>query len=141
MSDTPQPASPTPDFGPDDRNTLLFARLVQQQAALAAMLLGHEPHPETGQTVTDLDSAQLFIDQLAMLETKTKGNLTEPEAKMLRQTIVNLRLAFVDAVQSTQKQEAKPAAAPEAPPASPATPASPAPAGEEEHRKKFSKTY
>ena len=131
---TPSPGSP------DDQNTLLFVRLIQQQAALAAMLLGHEPHPETGKTITDFESAQLFIAQLEMLEAKTKGNLSTAEAKMLRQTIVNLRLAFVDAVQSAQKSPEKPAAAaPEAPPA-PASP-SPAPGEEEEHKKKFTKKY
>ena len=135
MSETT--TQPEETSGPEDKNTLLLARLIQQQAALAAMLLGHEPHPETGQTIRDFNSAQLFIDQLEMLEAKMKGNLNPAEAKMLRQTIVNLRLAFVEAVQEAQKAEDKPAPAPEAPAAAP----SPAPAPAEESRKKFSKKY
>jgi hypothetical protein len=40
----------------------------------------------------------MVIDQLEMLETKTRGNLTGDEAKLLRQTLMALRMAYVDAV-------------------------------------------
>ena len=111
----------------------LFAHMVTQQANLAMMLMGKIAHPESGKTVRDLEAAQLFIDQLEMLEVKTKGNLNKHEEALLKQSLMNLRLAFVEA-----------ADAPEAPPAA-ATPPQPEPEpakpAEEESHKKFSKKY
>jgi hypothetical protein len=124
-----------------EMHSALFAQLVLQQANMASMLLGKVPHPETGEVIKDMDAARLFIDQLEMLEVKTKGNLTKEENALLKQSLMSLRLAFVEAMES-----------PAAPPASKAQPelgkgsAEPA-AGiqgspaEEESRKKFSKKY
>jgi hypothetical protein len=56
-----------------EMQSALFAQLVLQQTNLALMLLGKTPNPHTGETMRDLDAAQLFIDQLEMLETKTPG--------------------------------------------------------------------
>jgi hypothetical protein len=135
-----QPSGP-----PAEREAMLsalFAQLVMQQANMAMMLLGQVAHPDTGQVVKDLEAARLFIDELEMLDVKTKGNLTKEESGLLKQSLMNLRLAFVQAVeepktetapaqsQKAQATEARgPAAAPSAPPA------------EEEQRKKFSKKY
>jgi hypothetical protein len=71
-------------FGREEIQTMLFAQLVMQQSNLAMMLLGKVPHPESGKTVRDLDGAKLFIDQLEMLEAKTKGNLAKPEEALLK---------------------------------------------------------
>jgi len=38
---------------------------------MALMLLGKLPHPETGETIREIDSARMFIDQLEMLALKT----------------------------------------------------------------------
>jgi hypothetical protein len=88
--------------------TALFAHLVMQQSNLAMMLMGKSPHPETGQRVRDLESAKLFIDLLEMLEAKTKGNLTKEEQNLLKQTLMAVRMGFVEAVESPAGQsEAK----------------------------------
>jgi hypothetical protein len=127
----------------------LFAQLVMQQANMAMMLLGKVPHPETGKAVKDLDAARLFIDELEMLEIKTKGNLSKDESALLKQSLMNLRLAYVQAV---EEPESKPGSAadsslprPESPSSAAeqttATPSPESPAAEEEHRKKFSKKY
>lgn len=78
----------------------LFAHLVLQQSNMAMMLLGKRAHPETGQVIRDIEAAKLFIDQLEMLEVKTQGNLSKEEAALLKQGLVNLRMAFVQAVES-----------------------------------------
>jgi hypothetical protein len=123
----------------------LFAGLVMQQANMVLMLLGRVAHPETGQTVRDVDGARMLIDQLEMLELKTRGNLTEPEARLLKQNLMALHMAFVEAVES---EAAAPAPAPSPAPGSSSPPASPASAAEvptgapdAESRKKFSKKY
>ena len=76
----------------------LFAGMVIQQTNLALMLLGKIPHPETGKTLQDIESAKMFIDQLEMIEVKTRGNLDRQEEKLLKQSLTALRLAFVEAI-------------------------------------------
>src|SRR6266513_3525420 len=83
-----------------DTFAALFVQLVMQQSNMALMLLGKVAHPETGQVVKDVEAARLFIDQLEMLEAKTKGNLSKEEEALLKQTLMTLRLNFVEAVES-----------------------------------------
>ena len=45
----------------------------------------------------DVEGARQTIDILAMLETKTEGNLSEQEASLLRNLLTDLRLRFVRA--------------------------------------------
>ncbi|HZR21883.1 MAG TPA: DUF1844 domain-containing protein [Verrucomicrobiae bacterium] len=131
--------------GGQEEVSALFAQLILQQTNMAMMLLGKIAHPESGQVYKDVEAARLFIDQLEMLERKTRGNLTKEESGLLKQSLMNLRLAFVEAVDSGEPQ--KP---PEAPPTktvegggqeSPGGPNQASGAPEEEHRKKFSKKY
>jgi hypothetical protein len=123
----------------------LFAQLVMQQANMAMMLLGKVAHPETGKVLKDMEAARYFIDQLEMLEVKTKGNLTKEESALLKQSLMSLRLAFVDAVDSEPSEESaqlaeKPQGQPE-PGSATAEKSEPQGSAEEEHRKKFSKKY
>jgi hypothetical protein len=123
----------------------LFANMVIQQSNLAMMLMGKVAHPGSGQTHQDIEAAKLFIDQLEMLETKTKGNLSKEEAALLKQTLMNLRMTFVEAVESsppppTPDLSTLPEAKTEAKGGDKA-PSSPPKTEEEEHRKKFSKKY
>lgn len=115
--------------------------MVMQQTHMAQMLLGRIPHPGTGQTQTDLEGAQLFIDQLEMLEVKTRGNLDADEARMLQQSLMSLRLAFVEAVEhpSPSAPPTQPGPASESPTAS--EPAASATPPEDDGRKRFSKKY
>ena len=139
----PSPGAPAPPNRQEELSAL-FAHLVIQQSNMALMLLGKSPHPESGKVVQDLQAAKLFIDQLEMLEVKTRGNLAKEEAALLKQSLMSLRLAFVEAVESSAPagapaQTGPPEAPPAAPPA-PGTQTSP-PASEEESRKKFTKKY
>jgi len=135
------------ELSSEEMQSALFAQLVMQQSNMALMLLGRRPHPETGQTLRDLDAARLFIDPVEMLEAKTTGNLNPQESALLKQSLMTLRMAFVDAV-----NEPAPAPAPTAPAASqtdqpvpPAAESAPAPAAESssaaetESTKRFSK--
>src|ERR1700760_4279418 len=77
----------------------LFANMVIQQTNMAMMLLGKVAHPETGQFMKDIDSAKMFIDQLEMLEVKTKGNLSKQEDGLLKQALSALHMTFVESVE------------------------------------------
>lgn len=146
MTPTNPPTDAHPNASRDEIMAAHFASMVMQNAQMALMLLGQMPHPETGQTVTDLEGARMFIDQLEMLEVKTKGNLSKDEEQLLKQSLIGTRMAFVDAIE----QQEKGAKAPAAPaPAVAAESAAPTPALEtpaaaptdDESRKKFSKKY
>ena len=122
----------------------MFSHLILQQSNMALMLMGKTAHPETGQVTHDLDSAKLFIDQLEVLEEKTRGNLTKEETGLFKQVLTNLRMAFVESVETAPTPSEPAPATKKADPAS-ESPTSPATgtdsSTEEEHRKKFSKKY
>ena len=126
----------------------LFANMVLQQTSMTLMLLGKAPHPESGKTLHDPEAARMFIDQLEMLEVKTKGNLTPEEVGLLKQSLMTVRMAFVEAVDAGDKTSSQPGQA--ASSGEPARTAAPdhltpppaaGPAAEEESRTKFSKKY
>jgi hypothetical protein len=141
------------DTAKNEMMTAMFASLIMQQTNMATIFLGLAPNPQTGQKECDLDHAKYFIDQLEMLEAKTRGNLDQREQALLNQSLTNLRLAFVEVVSHAAEApaEAKPEEPPPAPPAQAAAesaePAAPkpeetgaAPAAPESH-KKFTKKY
>jgi hypothetical protein len=117
----------------------LFAQLVIQQSNMAMLLMGKVPHPQSGEIVRDIEASRLFIDQLEMLEEKTKGNLSKDEEQLLRQSLMSLRMAFVDAVESPAAETMKPEAV--TPPAENKIEAGAVPAAEDESKKKFTKKY
>ncbi|MFL6538213.1 MAG: DUF1844 domain-containing protein [Chthoniobacterales bacterium] len=122
--------------------TQRFIEFVMMQAQNAALFLGQIPNPQTGQGEVNLDLAKMFIDQLAMIQEKTRGNLTSEEATVLRNTLSNLQMAFVELSQG-KNAAAPPASAPEPPPTSapPQQETTPPPTAETESRKKFTKSY
>ncbi|MEJ5238746.1 MAG: DUF1844 domain-containing protein [Limisphaera sp.] len=123
MPETETASQHQPEAG-SERHSALFARLVLQLADLAMVMMGRVPNPQTGQTHRDFDAAQMFIDQLEMLEVKTRGNLLPEESRLLRDTLMQLRLSFVDAVEQAGAQTES--RAPEGPADAPA-PGQPAP--------------
>jgi hypothetical protein len=79
-----------------------FQAFVLGLGSSAFVHLGDAPHPETGQPLApDLALAQQTIDLLALLEVKTRGNLTEEEARLLQQLLMDLRLRFVERSRGT----------------------------------------
>ena len=60
-------------------------------------------NPETGEVIIDLGLVKRIIDSIEMLEEKTKGNLTAPEANFLSNTLYELRMGYVRAI---SRQEA-----------------------------------
>jgi hypothetical protein len=55
-----------------------------------------------GKPVVRLGLARHFVDMLAVLEEKTKGNLSPEEEQMLSGTIHHLRMAFVSVQNESQ---------------------------------------
>jgi len=129
-----------------------FIEFVVMHAQNAALFLGQIPNPRTGEAEVNLDLARMFIDQLAMIQEKTRGNLTSEEAKVLSNALSNLQMAYVEASSGARPQGAPQPEAPEAapPPAaaeqaarSESEPSAPTKSAEPEteSRKKFTKSY
>jgi hypothetical protein len=92
-------AEETPTGAPTDGPfTLSFAAFVLSLAHTAAVHFGDIPDPATGQPAeANLQAAQQMIDILALLEEKTRGNLTAEERQLLDQLLYELRLRYLDA--------------------------------------------
>ena len=77
---------------------LSFTAFVVSLASSAAIHFGDLPDPNTGQIAeVNLEGASQMIDILALLEEKTRGNLTLEERQVLEQVLYELRLRFVEA--------------------------------------------
>ena len=72
-----------------------FLSLIMSLASNAAASLGMMPHPVSGETGVDLNTAKHWIDVLGMLETKTHGNLDSQEAQVLEGLLADLRMQYV----------------------------------------------
>ena len=72
-----------------------FVNFLTTLASQAASALGAVPHPVTGQRAIDLESGRYWIDVLAMLQEKTKGNLQAQEARLLEGLLSDLRMQYV----------------------------------------------
>jgi hypothetical protein len=74
-----------------------FTAFVISLASSAAMHLGDLPDPEGAQAPEpNLEGAQQMIDILALLDEKTRGNLSAEERQVLEQVLYELRLRFVE---------------------------------------------
>lgn len=84
-----------------------FGDIIRLNASQAAMYLGIIPEPQSGQRILAPDLARTHIDILAVLEEKTKGNLTEEEQTELSETLRELRAIFVETAKSIEQAVAK----------------------------------
>ena len=74
-----------------------FPTFISGLASQVLIHLGEMQNPITQKTEADLDQAKYTIDLLALLEEKTKGNLTAQEAQLLQSLLYDLRMRFVKA--------------------------------------------
>jgi len=121
-----------------------FIEFVMMHAQNAALFLGQIPNPKTGEGEVNLELAKMFIDQLAMVQEKTRGNLTNDESTVLRNTLSNLQMVYVEVARQAPKGTAQPEQpAPEPEPdkltSGPEQP--PIASIESESKKKFTKSY
>lgn len=103
------------DFGDDDEdipgadNPASFINFLSTLVTNAAASLGAMPHPVSGQRTVDLETGKFWIDVLAMLREKTRGNLLPKESQLLEGILGDLQMQYVQLVRATEerlKQEA-----------------------------------
>jgi len=83
----------------NDIHSELFVQLVTGHAQMAMMFLGRYPNPQTSvPEVPQPEVAKIYIDQLEMLQAKTRGNLSAVESKLLNDMLMATRGAFAEAL-------------------------------------------
>lgn len=86
------------DESDGEASAVTFVGFVLSLAHTAAVHFGDVPDPVTGQIGRpNLPAAQQMIEILALLEEKTRGNLSAEERQLLEQLVYELRVRFVEA--------------------------------------------
>jgi hypothetical protein len=80
------------EMPPGDFNALISLLATQAMFAMGFITTEEDKEPQK-----NLPLAKFHIDMLEALETKTKGNLTEQESKLLADALSQLRMGFVSA--------------------------------------------
>lgn len=89
---------PAHDKLPEEVTFGLFAYGLMVEALIA---LGDAENPVTKKKETNAAHAKFVIDAIAMLQEKTKGNLSKDEEEMLQAMLYDLRMRFVNKVSKT----------------------------------------
>jgi hypothetical protein len=136
-----------------------FVQFVMMQVQNVFYVLGRIPSQDGRPIPPNLEAAKMLIDQLEMIQEKTRNNLSAQESSILDDALKNVRLAFVEVSGGTpasmmpksnlpdfplDEEEGdlnKPAPRPAEKSKSAAPPATAKPVEPEENKKKFSKTY
>ena len=136
-----------------------FVQFVMIQVQNVFYVLGRIPSQDGRPIPPNLEAGKMLIDQLEMIQEKTRNNLSVQESSILDDALKNVRLAFVEVSGGTpasmmpksnlpdypldeeegglDEPSPQPGQKPKA-----ATPPAPAkPAVEQENKKKFTKTY
>lgn len=77
-----------------------FISFITDLITTAHLYLQGFKDPETDKVIINLGLAKRMIDTLEMLEEKTKGNLSAPESNYLANSLYDLRMGYVRAVNS-----------------------------------------
>jgi hypothetical protein len=93
----------------DEASTINFVAFVLSLAHTAAVHFGDVPDPASGSKIEpNLPAAQQMIDILALLEEKTRGNLSAEERQLLEQVLFELRMRFVEMQNASGAAAAEP---------------------------------
>lgn len=93
--------------GPRELPKADFQTLVGTLVSQALMYMGAFPDPETGKAVVSIEYARFHIDLIAVLEEKTKNNITAEEAHELQQVVAELRMRYVELQQAVAQMMAE----------------------------------
>ena len=74
---------------------ITFSTFIFSLNTSALVHLGDYPDPASGKNEVDLPLAKQTIDLIALLEEKTRGNLTKDEESLLKHILYDLRLRYV----------------------------------------------
>ena len=101
-------AGKAPQGGPLEMN---FERVIESFYMSALIQMGAIRQDNEPPRV-DIIGARQTIDSLAVLQEKTKGNLTDREKTLLQNVLFELRMAWIEITNAVASSAAKPGAAP-----------------------------
>ncbi len=97
------PASPSATLPPSSDSgspqaglPLSFSSFIFSLGTSALMLMGEKLSPDQPSPTVNLPQTKEIIDILAILEDKTKGNLTEDETAIIRDLLYTLQMKYVE---------------------------------------------
>lgn len=100
--------SENPSENPQETGEVTFVGFVLSLAHTAAYHFGDVRDPVSGKAgEANLPAAHQIIDILALLEEKTRGNLTAEERQLLEQILYELRMRFVDASKAPPQEPSR----------------------------------
>ena len=73
-----------------------FSSFILSLYSSGLVQLGKVEDPTTGKKTVNLDLAKHTINMIAMLEEKTRGNLTTDEDNLLKSLLSEIRVGFVE---------------------------------------------
>jgi hypothetical protein len=83
-------------IAPEETQKAYFVQLVLMLSGSALQQMGKLVDPQNKKAQVDLEAAQATIDLLDTLEAKTKGNLDKEEERIIRDTLMSLKMNFVE---------------------------------------------
>src|SRR5271163_3198438 len=87
-----------PELPPPDFDFLVYSLRIQAELNLGLLPFGDKRKP-------DFELGRHNIDLLAMLQEKTKGNLTEEEQRSLDNSVTELRFRWVQAKEQQARED------------------------------------
>jgi hypothetical protein len=93
--------------GMEQTGTVSFEHIIQSFYVSAMMALGAGTEPGQKARI-DILGARQSIDMLALLDEKTKGNLTSKEEAMLRNVLFELRMMFLEITNAIAQSAQRP---------------------------------
>lgn len=93
--------------GADGAETITFSSFVVGLATQALVFLGAAPDPRGAKVERNPKEAAAIIGVIAMLQNKSRGNLSEDEAKLVEEVLYELRLRYVSETRRGSAQEDK----------------------------------
>jgi hypothetical protein len=87
-----------------EQSAISFSDFILSLATTAAVHFGDIADPSTGEKgELNLLAASQMIELIALLQEKTRGNLIEPEERLIDDLLYELRLRFVQAQQGERR--------------------------------------
>ena len=93
---------------PQESSEVTFIGFVLSLAHTAAFHFGDVPDPVSGQAgQVNRAAAHQIIEILALMEEKTRGNLTAEERQLLEQIVYELQMRYVEATKAAPQEPSR----------------------------------
>lgn len=103
--ETGTPPKTDKDFKEEERpQNINFSTFILSLGSSALILLGDVEDPIKREKGQNLSQAREMIDLLALLEEKTKGNLSREEEAILSDLLFDLRMRYVEKTKKSNNQ-------------------------------------